>query len=682
LPKSLFTELQLKKLQKLGILNELDLLLHLPTRYIDQTKLDLIKNIRPGNICYIEAEVDTVEVSFRPRKNLVVYVKDKTADLKIRFLNFYPSQVKQFEKGKILRIFGEIKKNSFLFEMIHPQYEFIEPNTPLNNFYTPVYPLTEGLTQKLFSKLIQKVLIQDNLDEKYPDYFKKLYKEKNFPTLIESLKSIHKPPNKYKKELFDDRETVFHQRVIYDELLAHQFFFRGNYHLNKTYKSKPINYSKSIHENFLNNLEFKLTNQQILVFQEIKKDLNNIYPMNRLLQGDVGSGKTVVATMAALQVIGNGYQVAFMAPTEILAEQHYEKLSTWLSKIGINVELLIGSMNNKLKTEVNKKIIDGEANLIVGTHALIQEKVKFKFIGFYIIDEQHRFGVKQRLILRKKSKLNKDFEPHQLMMSATPIPRTLAMSYFADIDISIINELPPGRKSITTKVFSDKKRNEILETINKHCLDGNQVYWVCPLIEESETLQLETAKETFQGLSDYFVKHKVGLIHGRLDSKNKKEIMKKFQNNEIKIIVATTVIEVGVDVPNATLMVIENSERMGLSQLHQLRGRIGRGDKKSICIMLYKESLSDLAKQRLRVIYDNSDGFKIAEEDLKLRGPGEFLGLRQSGLPSLRIAELERDQELLELAKKDADLLIKKSPQDVLMHINRWQRNYQDVGRS
>jgi ATP-dependent DNA helicase RecG len=682
LPKPIFTEIQSKKLKKLGILNALDLLLHLPLRYIDETKIDLIKNIRPGSMFQIEAKIINIEVSYRPRKNLLVYVKDISGDLKLRFLNFFPSQIKQFEEGKILRIYGEIKSNSFMFEMIHPQYEFISIDTPLKDFYTPIYPSTEGLSQKLLLKLVQKVFDQESLEVQYPDYFGNLYQEKNLPSLLEALRLIHQPHKKYEKKLFDERKSIFHQRVIYDELLAHQFFFRGKYHENKSYKSKPILYSDTVHQNFLNNLEFKLTNQQQSVFSEIKNDLNQNYPMYRLLQGDVGSGKTVVATMAALQAINSGFQVAFMAPTEILAEQHYEKLFSWLIKLGIKVELLTGSMKPKLKDKSYERIKSGEANLIVGTHALIQEKVEFKFIGFYIIDEQHRFGVKQRLTLRKQSASNKDFEPHQLMMSATPIPRTLAMSYFADMDISIINELPPGRKSITTKVFSNEKRNEILDTINQHCLNGNQVYWVCPLIEESETLQLETAEQTFRDLSNYFVKHKVGLIHGRLAANDKKEIMEEFKKNKIKIIVATTVIEVGVDVPNATLMVIENAERMGLSQLHQLRGRIGRGDKKSICIMLYQKKLSDLAKRRLKVIYENIDGFKIAEEDLRLRGPGELLGLRQSGLPSLRIADLERDQELLDIAKTDADFLLETSPKDVLMHINRWHRNYQDVGRS
>jgi ATP-dependent DNA helicase RecG len=682
LPKQIFTEIQSKKLKKLGILNSLDLLLHLPLRYVDETKLDLIKDIRPGSMCQIEAKIISIEVSYRPRKNLTVYVQDVTGDIKLRFINFYPSQVKQFEEGKTLRVYGEIKLNSFLFEMIHPQYEFISIDTPLKDFYTPVYPATEGLSQKLIFKLVQKVLKQENLNEQYPDYFGNLYQEKNLPSFLEALKLIHKPRKEFEKKLFDEKKSIFHQRVIYDELLAHQFFFRGKYHENKSYKSKPILYSDSIQKKFLNNLEFKLTNQQQSVFLEIKNDLNQSYPMYRLLQGDVGSGKTVVAVMAALQAINSGFQVVFMAPTEILAEQHFEKIKSWLTPLSIDVELLTGSMNPKLKKRSYEKIKSGLAKLIVGTHALIQEKVDYKSIGFYIIDEQHRFGVRQRLTLKEKSESNKNFEPHQLMMSATPIPRTLAMNYFADMDISVINEMPPGRKSITTKIFASEKRNQILDTIDQNCLSGNQVYWVCPLIEESETLQLETAEQTFQDLSNYFINHKVGLIHGRLPSNEKKEIMEEFKKNIIKIIVATTVIEVGVDVPNATLMVIENAERMGLSQLHQLRGRIGRGDKKSICILLYQKKLSDIAKRRLKIIYENIDGFKIAEEDLKLRGPGELLGLRQSGLPSLRIADLDRDQELLSIAKSDADLLLQKSPKDVLMHINRWHRDYQDVGRA
>ena len=349
MPKKIFTEIQSQKLKKLGILNSLDLLLHLPLRYVDETKINLIKNIRPGSMCQIEAKIISIEVSYRPRKNLTVYVQDITGDLKLRFINFYPSQIKQFEEGKILRVYGEIKSNSFLFEMIHPQYEFISIDTPLKNFYTPVYPTTEGLSQKLIFKLVQKVFEQENLDEQYPDYFGNLYRERNFPSLLEALKLIHKPKKQYEKNLFDDKKSIFHQRVIYDELLAHQFYFRGKYNENKSYKSKPILYSDSIQQNFLNNLEFKLTNQQQSVFLEIKNDLSQSYPMYRLLQGDVGSGKTVVAAMAAVQAINSGFQVAFMAPTEILAEQHFEKLTFWLTRLGMHVELLTGSMSSKLK---------------------------------------------------------------------------------------------------------------------------------------------------------------------------------------------------------------------------------------------------------------------------------------------------------------------------------------------
>ncbi len=682
MPKPIFTEIQSKKLKKLGILNTLDLLLHLPLRYEDKTKINLIKNIRPGSMFQIEAKIISVEVTYRPRKNLIIHVSDKSGDLKLRFLHFYSSQVKKFDEGKILRVYGEIKSNSFLFEMIHPQYEFVLLDTPLKNFYSPIYGSTEGLSQKTIFKLVQKVFEKEDFVNQYPDYFENLYKKRNLPSLFEALKLIHKPSNKFEKKIFDERKSIFHERLIYDELLAHQFFFRGQYHVNKSYRARSIKYSDEIQKSFLSNLEFKLTKKQYSVFSEIKDDLKQTYPMNRLLQGDVGSGKTVVATMAAIQVIDSGHQVAFMAPTEILAIQHYEKLSSWLTNLGIHVELLIGSMSPKLKAESYERIKKGTANLVVGTHALIQEKVEFKFLGFYIIDEQHRFGVKQRFALRKNNKSFKNFEPHQLMMSATPIPRTLAMSYFSDMDISIINELLPGRKSVTTKLFSNERRNEILNTIDQHCLKNNQVYWVCPLVEESETLQLETAKKTFKNLSNYFINHKVGLIHGRLDSDKKKEIMNQFKNNQIKILIATTVVEVGVDVPNATLMVIENAERMGLSQLHQLRGRVGRGKKESICIMLYQKKLSDLAKERLKVIYENNDGFKIAEEDLKLRGPGEFLGLKQSGLPSLIIADLERDQKLLEIVKQDADSLLKIDSKYISNHINRWHRNYQDLGRS
>jgi len=423
---------------------------------------------------------------------------------------------------------------------------------------------------------------------------------------------------------------------------------------------------------FMEKLEFDLTEAQKKVIQEIKNDLEKNYPMQRLLQGDVGSGKTVVATIAALQVIENGSQVAFMAPTEILAEQHYRKLTGWLTTLDIKVAWLTGSQSKKDREISLNMTRSGEAEIVVGTHALFQEHVVFKKLGLSIIDEQHRFGVEQRLALRKKGELDKVIEPHQLMMSATPIPRTLSMSYFADLDVSIIDELPKGREGIVTKLFSEDRRDEILKRVYEVCHAGAQVYWVCPLIEESEVLQLQTAEATFLNMKSHFKDLKVGLVHGRMKSSEKQKVMSDFVKGDIQLLVATTVIEVGVDVPNATLMVIENAERMGLSQLHQLRGRVGRGSLKSTCILLFQKKLSELARQRLKVIFENTDGFIIAQEDLNIRGPGEFLGVRQSGVPMLRIANLNRDFKLLEEAKTIADQLLEDYPEASHLHLKRW----------
>jgi len=681
LPSSIFTDSQFTKLKKLGIRTELDLLLHLPSRYLDETKLKSINEIRPGELSQIQGWIIKSEVTYGSRKSLVVYIKDKTGGLRIRFLNFYPSQVKQFVNGKFIRVIGEVKTYSLFYEMVHPLYKIIEEGTPLPDSYSPIYPITAGLSQKMITKLIQNHIELAKKTKQYEDLFPTTYQEKHFPTFMEALENIHRPPKKFSKKIFDDRSSIYHQRLIYDEFLAQQLFFRGKYFEIKKHKAPHITFEKTKHELFLNQLNFDLTIQQQQAFSDLQKDFTLGYPMNRLLQGDVGSGKTVVAVMAAIQVITDGYQVAFMAPTEILAEQHYEKIKEWLSVLSINVVLLIGGMKEKLKLITYEKIKKGEAELVIGTHALFQESVEFDRLGFYIIDEQHRFGVEQRILLRKNNLKKKGYEAHQLMMSATPIPRTLSMSYFADMEISTINELPPGRRPIITKLFSDEKREKILENINRLCLQGSQVYWVCPLIEESETLQLETAKKTYEDLTAVFSEHSVGLIHGRMRSNDKKEIMKKFQENKIQILVATTVIEVGVDVPNATLMVIENSERMGLSQLHQLRGRIGRGGKGGVCILLYQKKLSEIAKQRLKIIYENIDGFKIAEEDLRLRGPGEFLGLKQSGLPLLKIGDLDRDEYLLDMAKKDADTLLNKH-KNVSIHIDRWLKDYESLSRT
>jgi ATP-dependent DNA helicase RecG len=434
----------------------------------------------------------------------------------------------------------------------------------------------------------------------------------------------------------------------------------------------PLKAKNKLTTIFMNKLEFDLTDAQKKVIQEIKNDLERNYPMQRLLQGDVGSGKTVVATIAALQVIENGSQVAFMAPTEILAEQHYRKLYEWLTPLDIEVAWLTGSQSKKDREISLKMTQSGEAHIVVGTHALFQEHVIFNKLGLSIIDEQHRFGVEQRLALRKKGQLDKANEPHQLMMSATPIPRTLSMSYFADLDVSIIDELPKGREAIVTKLFSEDRRDEILKRVYEVCHTGAQVYWVCPLIEESEVLQLQTAEETYLNMQSHFQDLKVGLVHGRMKSSEKQKVMSDFVKGDIQLLVATTVIEVGVDVPNATLMVIENAERMGLSQLHQLRGRVGRGSLKSTCILLFQKKLSELARQRLKVIFENTDGFIIAQEDLNIRGPGEFLGVRQSGVPMLRIANLNRDFKLLEEAKTMADQLLEDYPEASHLHLKRW----------
>tara|TARA_B110000003_G_C16652604_1_gene534854 strand:+ start:880 stop:2925 length:2046 start_codon:yes stop_codon:yes gene_type:complete len=676
-----FTEAQSKKLKKLGIFDEWDLLMHVPSRYIDETEIQPIAKIQPEKLSQIQGTIVKTKISYAPRKNLIAHIKDETGEIQIRFLNFYPSQIKQLEEGALIRVFGEAKVFGLFYEMVHPQYKIIREGEPLPSTYTPVYPVTAGMAQKSLRKLIQKYISIEKTKKQFDDLFPAIYKKNKFPSFIKAIECVHKPPKKYKKDDFDNKRTVYHQRLIYDEFLAQQLFFRSRYLELKKHKAPKFSFSKKIHESFLQQITFNLTGQQKIVFSELKKDFTLGHPMNRMLQGDVGSGKTIVAVMAAVQVMDAGYQVAFMAPTEILAGQHYEKIKDWLTPLSFKVELLSGAVKGNVRKKVYENLEVGKIDLLIGTHAVFQEAVKFKNLGFYIIDEQHRFGVEQRVALRESNLGKLSYEPHKLMMSATPIPRTLSMSYFADMEISIINELPPGRIPIITKLFSEERRMMILDNIKKLCLQGSQAYWVCPLIEDSETLQLQTAIETYNSLSKILLNLDVGLIHGRMKSDEKKEIMQKFQDNQINILVATTVIEVGVDVPNATLMVIENAERLGLSQLHQLRGRIGRGGKESACILLYKKQLSDTSKKRLKIIFESSDGFIIAEEDLKLRGPGEFLGLKQSGLPSLKIGNLSRDESLLNIAKKDAEILLKNEHKSFL-HLDRWLKNYKLLSRA
>ncbi|HSF71882.1 MAG TPA: ATP-dependent DNA helicase RecG, partial [Methylotenera sp.] len=483
-----------------------------------------------------------------------------------------------------------------------------------------------------------------------------------------SINALHSPAPDANLIALEGKTTPEWRRLAFDELLAQQLSMRKHYIKRRSIDAPAIAASHSLAPQLLNNLAFKLTNAQQKVVAEISHDLMQAHPMQRLLQGDVGSGKTIVACLAALQAIEHGWQVALMAPTEILAEQHFKKFETWLKPLNLNIAWLTGSQSKKERELALANIASGHAQLAVGTHALFQEAVNFKKLGLAIIDEQHRFGVQQRLALRKKG----EPEPHQLMMTATPIPRTLSMSYFADLDVSVIDELPPGRTAVITKLVSDERRDEILQRVREACMEGSQAYWVCPLIEESEALQLQTANDTFAHMQATFPELKVGLVHGRMKSAEKQAVMAQFTAGEIQLLVATTVIEVGVDVPNASLMIIEHAERMGLSQLHQLRGRVGRGAAKSTCILLYQNKLSEAARARLKVIFENTDGFLIAQADLHLRGPGEFLGTRQSGVPMLKIADLERDADLLEVAKNMADSLIKEYPKAVEAHLARW----------
>ncbi|HSI43022.1 MAG TPA: ATP-dependent DNA helicase RecG [Methylotenera sp.] len=666
-----FTKPLIANLQKLGISNIQSLLLHLPLRYIDETRITSVRDLRLGDSTQVEGEIVHAEVSYKPRKALIARLEDASGQLTLRFLNFYPSQIAALKVGTKLRIYGEVRSGFFGYEMVHPTCKAVGAQTAVSETLTPVYPTVAGLTQPNLRKAIRIAL---NLGQLYETLPPAIYQPFKFPTFAESLQALHNPLPDADLEALENRSTPEWQRLAFDELLAQQLSMRKHYARRRSVDAPKFAPSKKLVSALLKSLPFALTLGQQKVAVEIERDLTQAHPMQRLLQGDVGSGKTIVACMAALQSIENGWQVALMAPTEILAEQHYRKMLGWLAPFDIDIAWLTGSQSKKDRTAALEAIASGKAQLVIGTHALFQEAVQFKNLGLAIIDEQHRFGVQQRLALRQKGQP----EPHQLMMTATPIPRTLSMSYYADLDVSVIDELPPGRTPIVTKLVSDERRDEILQRVREACLKGNQAYWVCPLIEESETLQLQTANETYARLQTEFSELKVGLVHGRMKPAEKQAVMAAFSAGEIQLLVATTVIEVGVDVPNASLMVIEHAERMGLSQLHQLRGRVGRGAAKSACILLYQNKLSETARARLKVIYESNDGFAIAQADLHLRGPGEFMGVRQSGVPMLKIADLERDVHLLEAAKSMADELLNKYPAEVERHLDRWMSSAGD----
>jgi ATP-dependent DNA helicase RecG len=641
------------------------LLLHLPLRYIDETRITSIRDLRQGDQVQVEGEIVHTEVQYKPRKALISRLQDESGQLILRFLHFYPSQIAALKEGRRLRVYGEVRGGFFGWEMVHPQCRPVSAHAPVLETLTPVYPTTAGLTQATLRKWIGWALAQDPLSETLS---RAIYDRLGMPSYADSLTSLHNPPPEADLQSLSERDTPAWKRLAFDELLAQQLSMRKHYARRRSLGAPQLKPSTTLVQALLQRLPFALTKAQQKVAAEIAHDLAQPYPMQRLLQGDVGSGKTIVAAMAALQAIESGWQAAIMAPTEILAEQHYRKMQTWLAPLNLEVAWLSGSQNKKARTEALAAVASGAAKLVVGTHALFQDQVQFARLGLAIVDEQHRFGVQQRLQLRKKGQP----EPHQLMMSATPIPRTLSMSYYADLDVSVIDELPPGRSPVMTRLVAEARREEVLARVRDECVRGSQAYWVCPLIEESEALQLKTAQETYEQLTVSFPDLGVGLVHGRLKPVEKQAVMDAFSRNEIQLLVATTVIEVGVDVPNASLMVIEHAERMGLSQLHQLRGRVGRGAAKSSCILLYQNPLSETARARLKVIYESNDGFEIAQADLHLRGPGEFLGVRQSGVPMLKIAELERDADLLESARELAEKLLRDDPQAAEAHLRRW----------
>ncbi|WP_423378337.1 ATP-dependent DNA helicase RecG [Burkholderia sp. LMG 32019] len=671
------------KLAKLGLTRSIDLVLHLPMRYEDETTLTPIGELLPGGIAQAEGVVFDNEVAFRPRRQLVVKIQDDDGEhLVLRFLNFYGSQVKQMAVGQRLRVRGDVRGGFFGMEMVHPAVRVVEADAPLPQVLTPVYPSTAGVSQAYLRKAIENAVERTPLPELLPPEIQRDYlKPLDVPTLEQAVRILHHPRVDSDEAALMDGSHPAWTRIKFEELLAQQLSLKRAHEERRTRAAPAMPRRTASDADALTTrlyaaLPFTLTGAQARVVDEIARDLTLAHPMQRLLQGDVGSGKTVVAALAATQAIDAGYQAALMAPTEILAEQHARKLRAWLEPLGVTVAWLAGSLKAKDKRAAIEAAALGTAQLVIGTHAIIQDTVEFARLGLVIVDEQHRFGVEQRLALRAKAANAangaRDFQPHQLMMSATPIPRTLAMTYYADLEVSTIDELPPGRTPVLTRLVGDARREEVIARVREAALTGRQVYWVCPLIEESETLQLQTAVETYETLATALPELKVGLVHGRLSPADKAAVMEAFTRNDVQLLVATTVIEVGVDVPNASLMVIEHAERFGLAQLHQLRGRVGRGTAASVCVLLYTGPLSLTGRERLKTMRETTDGFEIARRDLEIRGPGEFLGARQSGAAMLRFANLETDGWLIDPARDAATRLIAAYPEIVTQHLARW----------
>ncbi|EGI74215.1 ATP-dependent DNA helicase RecG [Pseudoalteromonas distincta] len=671
-----------ERLLKLGILTVQDMLFHLPLRYEDRTRLYAINELSLHSHVSVEATIETSQITFGKRRMLVCQINDGTGRLTLRFFNFTAAQKNAFSAGKIIRCFGEVRRGRVGFEMSHPEYSISDTSNeqPVATTLTPVYSTTEGLKQLSIRALSEQaidLLNKYSVEELLPSQ----WQPSNMP-LSDALLLLHRPPNDVDVTALEQGTHPAQQRLVFEELLAQNLSLLKVREQGQQVKAVALNPVNTLESQFLEQLPFAPTNAQSRVVAEIKGDMQHAYPMMRLVQGDVGSGKTLVAALSALTAIAQGFQVALMAPTEILSEQHGVNFTTWFNQIGITVAWLGGKTKGKERVATLEKIASGEAQMIVGTHALFQDEVKFNNLVLIVIDEQHRFGVHQRLSLREKGKFG-DCYPHQLVMTATPIPRTLAMTAYADLETSVIDELPPGRTPITTVALPDTRRDDIIARVKLACNEqGRQVYWVCTLIDESEVLQCQAAEDSALQLKEALPDLNVGLVHGRMKSAEKQAIMSEFKAGNIHVLVATTVIEVGVDVPNASLIIIENPERLGLAQLHQLRGRVGRGATASHCVLLYHAPLSHTAQKRLGVLRDSNDGFVIAERDLEIRGPGEVLGTKQTGLAEFKIADLTRDKHILNQVRPIAQQMLKQHPEVVDPLIQRWLGNKQNYAQA
>ncbi len=664
-----------EKLNRVGIFTIQDCLLHLPLRYQDKTRLSLINTLQAGQEALVEGTIENTQIRFGRRRSLLCLISDGTGTLVLRFFHFSRAQQQRLEKGGVLRCYGQVRRGNQTLEIAHPEYRHIDPeNSPkIEKQLTAIYPLTDGLQQRTLQKLTSQALdvLTDHEDkpaELLPDEILTTF---NLLDLVYALSYVHRPPPKADLQLLRERQHPTQQRLSFEELLSQHLSLQRVRQKTQALQATPMRHQGQLRKELMKQLDFTLTPAQEKVSGEIEQDLEKDIPMLRLLQGEVGSGKTVVAALAALRALESDCQIALMAPTELLAEQHFQTFNQWFKCLDVEILLITGKASKTERDSNFDSLHNKQRVIAIGTHALFQKDITFSNLGLIIIDEQHRFGVHQRLSLLDKGIVD-DYLPHQLIMTATPIPRTLAMTTYADLDISTIDSLPPNRQKINTVIISNNRRDEITTRIKDVCNSGRQVYWLCTLIEESDVLQCQTATETYQKLSQKLEDINVGLIHGRMKNKEKETTIVSFKEKKIQLLVATTVIEVGVDIPNASLMIIENAERLGLFQLHQLRGRVGRGNIRSNCVLMYQAPLSDLARSRLETLRNTNDGFEIAEKDLQLRGFGELTGTRQTGLPDLRIANILQDAKLLIDVQRAAKMLQKKYPQHIDPLIKRW----------